>query len=234
MLDLHTHILPGVDDGSRSVRQSLAMLQAEAKQGVDCVMLTPHFYAHRESPEHFLKRRSKAIQMLEQTADRKGLPERIPGAEVAYFRGISRADGIESLCLGDTGTMLIEMPFRRWSRNMIDELVFLRKSRGVRPILAHVERYMRYQPLGTVGELCDSGIWMQANDSFFLSWQTSWLALRMLKKHRIQFIGSDCHGTKKRPPDMEDAIVQIEWGLGFAGLDYLERMERRLLEGGTR
>jgi protein subunit release factor B len=54
MTDLHTHILPGMDDGSPDVETSIAMLRMEAEQGVHTVVLTPHFYRDRERPEHFL------------------------------------------------------------------------------------------------------------------------------------------------------------------------------------
>jgi len=60
LTDLHTHILPGMDDGARNVAMSLAMLEAERAQGVDTVVLTPHFYREREDAERFLQRREAA------------------------------------------------------------------------------------------------------------------------------------------------------------------------------
>ena len=62
--DFHSHILPEIDDGSSSVEESLAMLQAERDQGIQSVVATPHFYAHHDSPERFLKRRAAARQRL--------------------------------------------------------------------------------------------------------------------------------------------------------------------------
>lgn len=81
MIDLHTHILPGMDDGSRDVLESLAMLEASAAQGVGLVAATPHFYAEENSPERFLSRRAEAAQRL-RAALRPGLPEIRLGAEV--------------------------------------------------------------------------------------------------------------------------------------------------------
>ena len=169
--------------------------------------------------------------LLQKTIARSGLPEIIPGAEVAFFTGISRAENIEDLCIGDTGTVLIEMPFTRWHGSMIDEIIFLKESRGIRPVLAHIERYIRYQPPGTIRQLCESGIWMQANASFFLKWQTSWLAMWMLKKRRIHFVASDCHNTKNRPPNLGAAIARIEKRLGKRTIKYLNRMKQRVLKG---
>ena len=235
MLDLHTHILPNVDDGSRSVKQSMLMLKKEAGQGIDRVILTPHFYAHKDSPARFLRRRKQALSLLkEKMRGLKKMPNIILGAEVAYFRGMDRAEDIERLCIRNTEVILVEMPFCRWDRKMLDDLFFLKESRGIRPIVAHIERYMRYQPLGTIRQLCEGGIWIQASASFFLSWKTAWLAMRMLKKRQIQFIGSDCHNTKDRPPNMGEAMSRIEKKLGKQAVRYLNRMEKRLLEGGVR
>ena len=58
MIDLHTHILPGMDDGAKDVKTSLALLRMESAQGVGTVVLTPHFYRDREEPQHFLTRRA--------------------------------------------------------------------------------------------------------------------------------------------------------------------------------
>lgn len=231
MLDIHTHILPEMDDGSRSVKQSISMLRRERKQGITRVALTSHFYADKETPEDFLARRTAAIRALETAMSGKGsLPLIIPAAEVAYFTGISRTEGIEQLCIGDAPAMLIEMPFCRWTRNVLDEIEFLMEYRGIRPILAHIERYMRFQPRGTIRQLCDSGVWIQANASFFLRWQTVGKAVRMLRRNEIHFIGSDCHDVKHRPPNMEAAISVIDRRLGKLALNHLKMMEERLLE----
>ena len=61
VVDFHTHILPGIDDGSSSAEESLAMLQMEKEQGIDTVVVTPHFYPQEDRPERFLKRRKEAF-----------------------------------------------------------------------------------------------------------------------------------------------------------------------------
>ena len=64
MVDFHTHILPGIDDGSRQTEESLELLRLERASGVDTVVLTPHFYASQNSPEGFLERRARAWDRL--------------------------------------------------------------------------------------------------------------------------------------------------------------------------
>ena len=231
MLDAHTHILPAVDDGSRSIQESVEMLKAEAAQGIDAVILSPHFYADRESPERFFRKRSEALDALDAAAGAAALPAYYAGAEVAFFTGMSRTDEIDQFCIGDTRTLLVEMPFCRWNDTVLKELSFLQEYRGIQPLIAHVERYMSFQPASMVRELCESGVWIQANASFFLRWQTSLKAMRMLKKRFIHFIGSDCHGVSHRPPNMGQALAAIEKRLGADALRFLEYMEGELLEG---
>ena len=231
MLDTHTHILPKMDDGSKSPEQSIKMLRKEVRQGITRVIFTPHYYANREEPAKFLKRRKESLALLAAESAGGNMPKCYAGAEVAYFRGMSRIEEIENLCIGHTNAMLIEMPFCKWDRGMLAELEYLRESRGIQPVIAHVERYLRFQSMGIVKDLCDMGFWIQVNASFFLRWQTSWLALRMLKKRNIHFIGSDCHDIKNRPPNMGDAISLIDKRLGRHALMHLRHMESRLLEG---
>ena len=84
LIDFHSHIRPGIDDGARSPDESLKMLELMAAQGVSKVVSTSHFYPERESPESFLSRRAKAVGRL-RTVMRDGLPDVYLGAEVAYF-----------------------------------------------------------------------------------------------------------------------------------------------------
>jgi len=234
MLDLHTHILPGMDDGSRSAEQSIAMLQMEAEQGVDTVVMTPHYDADRESPAEFAVRRAAAeYQLRTALANQRGMPALLSGAEVAYFEGLSRVADLTPLCIGHTGAMLVEMPFGPWNRRMLGELFELKQVRGIQPILAHVERYRAFQPAGTLEELNHSGVWLQCNASFFLRWQTSRQAMGMLRQQLIHFIASDCHNLDRRPPNVGAAIQRVEKKLGTEAVAFLWQNKDALLGGMT-
>ena len=143
MIDLHSHILPQMDDGSRSVDESLRMLAALAAQSVTEVAATPHFYALENSPERFLARRRHAWQQLAPRLT-ASLPAVHLGAEVLYFEGIAGYEQLTQLCLTATDTLLLEMPFHPWSRRMHDELRELAARRDVTVLLAHMERYLPY------------------------------------------------------------------------------------------
>ena len=109
--DFHSHILPGIDDGSRSVEESIRLLRLEAEQGIRHVVATPHFYARHDTPERFLKRRAESAALLrEKMGMHPELPDVTLGAEVYYYPGISHSDAISELTIGSQRCILIEMP----------------------------------------------------------------------------------------------------------------------------
>ncbi len=201
MIDLHTHILPKMDDGSRSVTESLALLKAEAEQGVDTVVCTPHFYADQNDPIQFLERRQTAWECL-QPALQPGMPEICLGAEVQYFSGISRVDSVSKLRIEGSNLLLVEMPFHKWSDWELSEIADLNGREDVQVVLAHIERYLDMQSRDIMDRLLRNGLLIQSNASFFRNWKTKHKAMRMLKHGEIHFIGSDCHNMSARPPNM--------------------------------
>lgn len=216
MIDIHSHVLPGIDDGSKSVEESLAMLQAFAQQKIGCVVATPHFYAMENSPKRFIMKRKAAVDRL-RAAWQPGLPRLLLGAEVLFFEGISHMEEIDALCLGGV-LLLLEMPFCPWSDHMVSEIVALHDQRGLTVVLAHIERYLRWQPKELWDELLGRGLLMQCNASFFLDWRTKRKARRMLAEGRVHLLGSDAHNMTSRPPRLGEAMSS------------LREEERRVLE----
>ena len=85
MTDLHSHILPGIDDGAQTVDDSLALIRRQLEQGVDEIALTPHFNAERTSVEEFTQRRAESFAILQDAVSREGLPVKLKlGAEVFF------------------------------------------------------------------------------------------------------------------------------------------------------
>ena len=231
MIDIHTHILPGMDDGSVSLEESLAMAKESARQGVRLLAATPHFYATQEDPNSFLRRREKSLALLE-SAWQDSFPTLLVGAEVRYFDGISRVEKIAHLTLDHTRILLLEMPFTSWSRRMVEEVVELQRSRGLQVLLAHVERYLKDQD-GQVWETFrQNGVWMQCNANFFLRWQTKRKAQALFKKGEIQMLGSDTHNMTTRPPNLAMARDALVKSLGQAAWRDFERRSYALLKAG--
>lgn len=230
-VDFHSHILPGVDDGSRSVEESLEMLRAEARQGIGTVVATPHFYANHDTPERFLRRRAAAWEMLQTAmALEAGLPEIILGAEVYYFSGISDSDQLYRLTTGQKRYIMLEMPTVPWTQNMYQEMENIYTKHGITPIIAHIDRYispLRHRQI--LDRLEELPVLVQANSDFFLRPMTIPLALRMLKEKRIHLLGSDCHNCSTRKPELGRAIEKIEKHLGAAAMEHLRFYEETVL-----
>lgn len=230
-VDFHSHILPGVDDGSRSVEESLEMLRAEARQGIGTVVATPHFYANHDTPERFLRRRAAAWEMLQTAmALEAGLPEIILGAEVYYFSGISDSDQLYRLTTGQKWYIMLEMPTVPWTQNMYQEMENIYTKHGITPIIAHIDRYispLRHRQI--LDRLEELPVLVQANSDFFLRPMTAPLALRMLKEKRIHLLGSDCHNCSTRKPELGRAIEKIEKHLGAAAMEHLRFYEETVL-----
>ena len=207
--DWHSHILPNVDDGSRDVAESLRLLEMLAEQGVGKVIATPHFIADNESVSAFIKRRNDSYNRLKEVAN-KGMPEIVLGAEVAYYSGISRLSNLKELCIDRTGLLLLEMPFSVWREYTLKEVVEIATAKNIVVILAHIERYLKFQPYKTLEQLMEIGVLMQVNASYFAELRTRRKALSLLKKGGIQFLGSDCHNLTSRAPKLGTAYEVIK------------------------
>lgn len=231
MIDFHSHILPEIDDGAQSVDESIAMLRMLKEQGVNTVALTSHYIATDESPEEFLNKRQEAFETLKaEIAQRKEqLPDLMLGAEVYYYPGILKMENLTELTLSDTNVLLLEMPMAPWSEFNIRELIEFANFSDIQIVMAHIERYIKFQKKGTVERLLESGILMQSNASFFFSRKTKRKALKMFDKGQIHFIGSDCHNLEYRPPRILDAINVIKDKFSTDAVDQFFKEQKEIL-----
>ena len=213
MIDWHSHILPGMDDGSRDVAESLALLKMLREQGVRTVVATPHFYANDESVESFLKRRKESYERLMEQVPQDA-PEILLGAEVRYYPGIGRMEELGRLRIEGSKVLLLEMPMSKWTQYSVRELIELAGTRDVQLVMAHIERYMALQSASVWEQLLESGVLMQVNTEFFTQFGSKHKAIRYLESGRVQLLGSDCHNTKSRPPLFNKAEKLILKKLG--------------------
>ncbi len=220
MTDWHSHILPRMDDGSKSVEESVALLKTLKKQGVNTVVATPHFYANDETAENFIKRRQTSFQKISGYLTDE-LPTVLLGAEVSFYSGISRMEGLSRLKIENTDLLLLEMPFSRWTEYTVKELLELASSGKFTIMLAHIERYLSLQNASVLERLYDSGILMQSNASFFVDFFKKKKALNYLKNGKIHFIGSDCHNMTSRPPELQKAYDYISQKQGKEFLTHI-------------
>ena len=228
MIDFHSHILPNIDDGSKSAEESIEMLKMLSEQGVTKVVATPHFFANDESVEDFLKRRQNSYKMLEPQLI-SNFPQVLLGAEVKYYQGLSFLDGLNKLCIEKSNILLLEMPMCRWTEYIIKELVNITLNNNIIIVLAHIERYLSLQSRKTLKKLEECGILLQVNADFFINVFTRKRALRMIYNRSVQFIGSDCHNLTSRPPNIGKAAFLIKKKYGDVFLNSVTDFGNSLL-----
>ncbi len=212
ILDFHTHILPGMDDGAKDVATALRMLARESAQGVTHVALTSHFYRFQNSPEEFLRRRGKAFALLREELPADA-PKLLLGAEVAFYSGISEEPDIGSLCLEGTDLLLVEMRPYPWTDAMVKELLTL-QERGMTVVLAHAERYLPYQLPSVRKTLRDAGVLVQVNAGALNLPFFGQVIMHLLMTGKAHFIGSDAHNLVTRIPCMNLAGKVLEKVMG--------------------
>ena len=232
IIDFHSHILPGVDDGSKSVEESIGLLKMEADQGIHRVVATPHFYASHDDPEKFLQKRLEAARKLGQARERhEGLPKLAVGAEVHFFPGMSHSALLPHLTIGGKRCILIEMPGSPWTESMYRELENISLKQDLIPIVAHVDRYISpFRTYNIPEYLEELPVLVQANASFFLQRSTRHMALKLLAKDQIQLLGSDCHNLSSRKPNLGKAVELIRRKLGQETLDRVCVYQREVLK----
>ena len=213
MIDFHSHILPGVDDGARNLEESLVMLREAFLQGVTAVVSTSHFYAADEFPGEFLERRNSAVQQLQEAMlfSEEVYPVVIAGAEILYFPGISEAEGIDRLRIENSRCILIEPPMSPWSEDMLDDIQQLGRNYDLIPVIAHLDRYISIlKDSSLIDRVCRRNMVVQVNGSYFLNPKTKKAAIEKLKAGKIGVIGSDCHNMDSRPPNLGLVRRQIQ------------------------
>ena len=208
-VDFHTHILPGIDDGSKDEGMTKAMLIEEKRQGVVKIIATPHFYADQMSVDGFLNHRSAALDKTERIRmeAEEPLPEIIAGAEVYYFSGIGLAAEIPKLCIGDTDVLLLERYYR------------FQKNRDVWNRILTLPLHTQINAASFV------------NKGRFLRPDRKWqFSIDFLKKHPDTLhIGSDCHNMTTRIPNLASGRDAIAASLGHEALKRIDASTAVLL-----
>lgn len=198
LTDLHTHILPHMDDGAKDLEMAQKMLWRQKEIGVERVMLTPHFYVSQEEPASFLQRRQRSFESLMSIWDKDSMPEVKLGAEVRYFPEVGELD-LEKFTLGGGRYLLLELSYTSAPVRLlqaVDRLI----NQGVTPIIAHVERhsYFRNAPQRLL-ELAERGALAQVSVQAVEKEKQKFAKL-CLKYSLAQTVASDAHNLEDRAP----------------------------------
>lgn len=202
MIDLHCHILPGMDDGAKDISEAKSMLAMQHASGVEGLYLTPHFYPEDKSIETFLADRERAWESLCTALVPQEKTQIRLGAEVRYCEQLLSLD-LRKLTLGDGDYLLLELPGRRYPAYLtryIDELL----GKGIIPILAHVERcaYFREDPR-LLKRLIDLGALAQVSAQTLFDRQDKNFSIACLQHGLAQIVASDAHNSTDRKPCLE-------------------------------
>ncbi|WP_295090372.1 CpsB/CapC family capsule biosynthesis tyrosine phosphatase [Ruminococcus sp.] len=201
MTEYHCHILPGIDDGAKDVETSLAMIEMMKEQGVERIVATSHFYAHREkSVAEFMKKRQDAFEKIK---DKSPIKEIYLGAEVAIEHGISELADIEKLAVEGTRMILLELPYRAYSKWMSEEIYNIGAEFKLKVMLAHVHRYLEYYSKEELEGILSTKAVMQINNEAFSNWKEKKLVKRVIADEKRFAFGSDAHNTDDRKPNWD-------------------------------
>lgn len=234
MIDLHTHILPEMDDGAKTLDESISLLKLEIKNGVNCVALTPHFNFEHDAVDSFVKKRFDSHYKLTQELLNHDLEiQLIDAAEVFFSPELLQADHLDKLCYQGTKYMLIEFPYEYFPGWMMQTLYELR-LRGITPVVAHVERYMPIEKKADLlYQLVSEGALIQVNAASLLNGKS--LRNRIfeyISHNMVHFIVSDTHSVKHRPPVVKEALRVVERKFGKSAVDIFKNNAVQLSSNG--
>lgn len=220
LLDIHSHILPGVDDGSKDTETSVELLKVMKQQGITDVVATPHFDAMSQNIDDFKYGISEARREVQNAADGLDLPRIFLGSEVYYFKGIGKSAGIRALTLGGSDYLLLELPERHLEISILKDITDLTDNLGLVPILAHIERYHAQRGFKDLLKLITSGgVYAQVNAFSVIEPPYKKITQKLIRQGYISFIATDTHSLRMRPPLMAAALDEIE---KVFGKDYRE------------
>lgn len=219
-IDIHSHILPQIDDGAKSFEISLQMLDAAAKSGIGQIILTPHNKPMRHSAS---PGRVKALkEELEREAQSRGIHVRLYTGNEVYYRSSAAEELAEGKACTLAGSKYVLTEF-----NPMDDYDYIRNgiysllAAGYRPVLAHVERYSQIcaKPQ-RAEELAELGSCLQVNAGSIMGeagFRARRIAGKLLKQRLVHFVATDAHDMGRRKPGLAAcaSYVARRFGAGY-------------------
>ena len=211
MIDIHTHVIPNVDDGSPNLETSIAMIKHEIDIGVTEIIATPH---------HIYKRYEKSVEeiksqfeLLKNEVEKQNLPIKLYlGQEICYSHREDILRMLKSgklLTLNNTNKVLLEFSFHREPEDLMD-IIYNFGVNGYEVIIAHVERY-EWMNLDKVKALRVEGAKIQINSNSYLGLEglkEKWFVKKLLKLDLVDYVASDTHSF--RPSTLDKSYQKIK------------------------
>ncbi len=231
-LDMHSHILPGVDDGAKDLETAIVLLEMLKEQGVSDVIATPHFYPDIDNAEDFAKLVQNAYNQLKNARAHKDLPRVFLACELRYFSGMGKSHAIKQFVLKGTNYLLLELPYGApITKGVLQDITDIYERQGLLPILAHIERYSKVSGFKKLLELIDNGVALaHINAGAVTAKETVKICEKLIKKGYISYLASDTHSPERRPPQIKQALEIITDRLGKPAANRLIDNSNQLLE----
>ena len=194
-VDIHSHILPGVDDGPKNIEESLELISEMKKLGFSKIIATPHFYPGLyDNDEEFIKKHFENIFKKEET----NIEIRCAGEYMLDLSLIQKAEKKELLCIKDN-LILVETSYIAPPENFLD-IIFQLRINDYQPILAHPERYRYlYNNMEFFKKLKNQNCLFQTNllsCTGYYGQDVARMTDMLIKKNFIDFVGSDIHSDR--------------------------------------
>jgi protein-tyrosine phosphatase len=235
MIDLHSHILPGLDDGARDLEMAVAMARAAVANGITGMVCTPHAMdgVYNTGPDQVLQ----SVERLQEELDNRAIPLRLyPGQEVhIHYDLLESIRERRVLTVNNAGKyVLLELPALSVPP-YTDDLVYELWLNGITPIIAHPERnaavrrdpayVRRWTEHGTVLQISSGALTGQFRGDILR------LCRRLVRQGRVALIASDAHNMDGRRPALAEAFHQVKRWTNDAYADQLRRNADRVLQG---
>lgn len=210
LVDIHTHVLPWVDDGAKNESDALEMLRVAAEDGIGTLIATPH--AHHAVPENI----ESDVAWLNDLAASEEIDIRVlPGSEVRIAADlVEKYEAGKLVTLNGTRHMLLELSLaHEWRIEVVEKVILKLQDAGLRPILAHPERYpfVIIEPQ-TVEAFIALEVPMQINAlslSGYHSQASQRTAYALIDAGHVHIVASDAHSARWRPPQIRAALEEI-------------------------
>ena len=236
MLDLHTHILPDVDDGPETWEDALGMLAVAEAQGTHTIVATPHSHGAWQRHEAAADLVPELVAEAQQRARAVGLSLRILPGQECYIDVdlVSDLEAGRLLTLGTSRTVLLELPFTQWPART-EHLIYDLQVAGYTVLLAHPERYTAVQKEpNLVLPLVERGVYLQVTSVAITGelGAASQRCARVLVEHGLcHVLASDAHHVRRRAPVLDTALAEMTRWIGEeAARQMVQDIPQALLE----
>jgi protein-tyrosine phosphatase len=218
VIDIHSHILPGLDDGSQTWEESLKMARMAVDDGIRLMAATPHLYQSKVVDHQKLNKKEVILdhiqQFKEKLAEEEIDLEIVPGCDIPLcLEFLQLLDDDQVLTINDGKRyLLLELPDTSFPP-ATEEICFFLKSKGVTPIITHPERQFIIQEMPEkLTRLLELGCLAQLTAHSLLGGfgrRVARFARQLVKKGHIHLLATDAHNAKSRPPLLRKAVEEL-------------------------